>query len=56
MEGRVDWRGDREAVADAVAGWAKAGASHVSINTMGAGLVTVDDHLAALTEAAESIS
>lgn len=55
MEGRVDWRGDREAVADAVAAWAKAGASHVSINTMGAGLATVDDHLAALTEVAESI-
>jgi probable F420-dependent oxidoreductase len=56
MEGRVDWRGDREAVADAVAAWAKAGASHVSINTMGAGLQTVDKHLAALTEVAESIS
>jgi probable F420-dependent oxidoreductase len=53
MEGRVDWRGDRDAVADQLAQWAKSGASHVSINTMGAGLNTVDDHLAVLARIAE---
>ncbi len=46
MEGRVDWRGDGDAVADQLALWAKSGATHVSVNTMGAGLDTVDDHLA----------
>jgi probable F420-dependent oxidoreductase len=53
MEGRVDWRGDRDAVADQLAQWARSGASHVSINTMGAGLNTVDDHLAVLARIAE---
>ena len=53
MEGRVSW-GDRgaERVAERVAGWRQAGASHVSVNTMGAGLAAVDDHLAALAEVA----
>jgi probable F420-dependent oxidoreductase len=55
MEGRVDWRGDADAVADQLAEWTKAGASHVSVNTMGAGLKTVDDHLAALAAVAESL-
>lgn len=56
MEGRVDWRGDVDAVADHLAAWAKSGASHVSVNTMGAGLETVDDHLAALSRVAETLS
>lgn len=55
MEGRVDWRGDADAVADQLAEWAKAGASHVSVNTMGAGLRSVDDHLAVLAQVAESL-
>jgi probable F420-dependent oxidoreductase len=53
MEGRVTWRGDDDAVGSALTAWAQAGASHVSINTMGAGLTTVDDHLAVLTTAAK---
>ena len=55
MEGRVDWRGDADATAEGLAAWAKAGASHVSVNTMGAGLETVDDHLAALAQVAKSL-
>jgi probable F420-dependent oxidoreductase len=53
MEGRVDWRGDRQQVADALAQWSAAGATHVSVNTMGAGLRTVDEHLAALAAVAD---
>ena len=53
MEGRVEWRGNPDQVAKHVAKWADAGATHLSINTMGAGLDTVDDHLAALSAAAE---
>jgi probable F420-dependent oxidoreductase len=53
MEGRVQWRESGDDVADEVATWAQSGASHVSINTMGAGLKTVDAHLAALTAVAE---
>ncbi|WP_123023167.1 LLM class F420-dependent oxidoreductase [Mycolicibacterium stellerae] len=55
MEGRVDWRGDADSVADRLAEWAKAGATHASVNTMGAELKTVDDHLAALAQVAESL-
>ena len=52
MEGRVSFRGDVCAVIDGVAAWADAGATHLSINTMGAGLATVDDHLAVLSDIA----
>ncbi len=45
MEGRVTWAGDADrAVAD-LAAWRDAGATHVSINTMGAGLPDVERHL-----------
>jgi probable F420-dependent oxidoreductase len=53
MEGRVSWNGNADELADGFRVWADAGASHVSINTMGAGLTSVDDHLAALTTAAD---
>jgi probable F420-dependent oxidoreductase len=55
MEGRVTWSGDDDALARDVAAWADAGASHLSINTMGAGLTSVDEHLAVLTRVAESL-
>jgi probable F420-dependent oxidoreductase len=54
MEGRVDWRGDADRVAADLVAWADAGASHVSVNTMGAGLDGVDEHLAALSAVAKS--
>ena len=53
MEGRVSWNGNADDMADGLRSWAEAGASHMSINTMGARLASVDDHLAALTTAAE---
>jgi probable F420-dependent oxidoreductase len=55
MEGRVQWHGNADDVTDELAEWAKAGASHASINTMGADLKTVDDHLAALTAVADAL-
>jgi probable F420-dependent oxidoreductase len=56
MEGRVSWReGGAEQVADRVGRWRDAGATHVSVNTMGAGLAAVDDHLSALAEAAAAL-
>ncbi len=48
MEGRVTWQGDLDEVAAAIGAWADRGATHLSVNTMGAGLRTVDDHLAVL--------
>ncbi|SBS71471.1 putative F420-dependent oxidoreductase [uncultured Mycobacterium sp.] len=55
MEGRVDWSSGRDRVAEDLGAWAAAGATHVSINTMGAGLGGVDDHLAALEAAAADL-
>jgi probable F420-dependent oxidoreductase len=54
MEGRISWNGNADDLAAGLRVWADAGASHVSINTMGAGLASVDDHLRALTSAAET--
>jgi probable F420-dependent oxidoreductase len=56
MEGRIP-AGDRdlERIARQVERWRSAGASHLSLNTMGAGLAGVDDHIAALADAAEAI-
>ena len=55
MEGRVEWRGDVDDVAARIGSWRDTGATHVSVNTMGAGLRTVDDHLGALTRIADAL-
>jgi probable F420-dependent oxidoreductase len=56
MEGRVSWTADGVAkLVHQVGRWRDAGATHVSINTMGAGLATVDDHLEVLAAAAEAL-
>jgi len=57
MEGRVSWTDDGvDKVVDHIGRWRAAGASHVSVNTMNAGLGSVDGHLAALTAAAEALA
>lgn len=55
MEGMADWQGDPGQLASLARAWQEAGATHLSVNTMGAGLRTVDDHLDALATAAEAI-
>src|SRR6476620_9696447 len=53
MEGRASWGpGGLDTVLDEVQRWSDAGATHLSINTMGAGFASVDEHLAALASAA----
>jgi probable F420-dependent oxidoreductase len=52
MEGRVSWRGSEDNLAESIRRWQDAGASHVSVNTMGSGLASVDDHLAVLATVA----
>ena len=56
MEGRLDWRGDLDELIRRVDGWREAGASHLSINTMHAGLATVDDHLEVLGRVAAGLA
>jgi len=55
MEGRVDWKGDRDEVLRRIEGWREVGASHVTINTMRAGLPTVDAHLEVLQAVADRL-
>jgi probable F420-dependent oxidoreductase len=53
FEGRVDFSaGGADRVAEHAGRWREAGASHVSVNTMRAGLEGVDAHIAALTTVA----
>ncbi len=54
LEGRVNWGpGGRSTMADHAARWRAIGATHLTVNTMGAGLGSVDGHLEALAECAE---
>lgn len=55
MEGRIIYTGDVDAVTRGLSAWEAAGATHVSISTMNAGLSTVEDHLAVLTTVAASL-
>ena len=52
MEGRLDWRGDLDELVRRVGSWREAGASHLSVNTMHAGLADVDAHLEVLARVA----
>ena len=56
MEGRVTWADDPDKVAADIAAWKAAGATHLSVSTMGAGLATVEDHLAALERVAADLA
>ena len=52
VEGQARWSvKDPERAGRDAEGWRRAGASHVSLNTMSAGCVTVDDHIEALAAA-----
>jgi probable F420-dependent oxidoreductase len=56
IEGRVSWSdGGGDKLAERAVQWRSAGATHLSINTMGAGLNGVDGQLAALAEVAETL-
>ena len=57
MEGRVNWRPhDVDKVVHHVDRWRDERATHVSLNTMGVGLGSVDAHLDALATAASALS
>jgi probable F420-dependent oxidoreductase len=55
MEGRVSWHGSADEVVTRVEQWRAAGATHLSINTMNAGVGSVDEHLAALDSVASTL-
>ncbi len=53
MEGRASWLGSPEKLAEHTRSWHEAGCTHLSVNTMRAGLRSVDEHLKVLESAAE---
>ena len=55
MEGRLNAGSSPEKLAQHVDRWREAGATHLSINTMGAGLKGADAHIEALRRAAEVV-
>jgi probable F420-dependent oxidoreductase len=56
MEGRVSFgAAGPEKLAEQAARWRAAGASHLSVNTMGAGLASADTHLASLERIAAAL-
>ena len=56
MEGRVSYGGGgAEGLVEQAQRWRDAGATHMSVNTMGSGLSGVDAHLGALALAAEAL-
>ena len=55
LEGVVGWTGSPDAAAESVRAWQAAGATHVALNTARAGLSTADEHIEALTRAAETL-
>jgi probable F420-dependent oxidoreductase len=55
MEGRISWSDGVEAVVKHAGRWRDAGATHIAVNTMGAGLGSVDGHLEALAAAAAAL-
>ncbi len=57
MEGRISWdQGDIDKLIRQAGRWRDARATHLSVNTMGAGFGSVDDHLAALAVAADALA
>ena len=56
LEGRVNYTGDLDTALASIENWRAVGATHVTINTMGAGLSGVDNHLAVLRDLATSLT
>lgn len=56
MEGQVTWGdGGVGTLVDHASRWRDAGATHLAVNTMRAGFGSVDEHIAALTQAAQAL-
>lgn len=56
MEGRASWHGSADEVVARAEQWRAIGSTHLSINTMNAGLRSVDEHLTALRSVAVALS
>ncbi len=56
MEGRISWQANgADEISRGAEQWRHAGATHLSVDTMGAGLAGLDAHLEALAEAGQAL-
>ena len=55
MEGRITWTGDLDQVKVEAEQWRALDASHVSLNTMGSGLTSIDAHVDVLARVATAL-
>lgn len=56
IEGRVTWQGSLDRLVEDACGWRAAGATHLSINTMGSGLPSIAAHLDILSRVALALA
>jgi alkanesulfonate monooxygenase SsuD/methylene tetrahydromethanopterin reductase-like flavin-dependent oxidoreductase (luciferase family) len=57
VEGRISWSDEGvDQLVKHAGRWRDAGATHLAVNTMGAGLETVDAHLAVLEQASAALA
>ncbi len=57
IEGRISWgEGGVDELVKHAGRWRDAGATHLAINTMGAGLASLDEHLGVLDRASETLA
>jgi hypothetical protein len=57
MEGRLNWHPDitTDEIQQIAGAWRDAGATHISMDTMGQGLGSLDGHLEALAQVADAL-
>lgn len=56
LQARVSWTGSAAALRDEAVAWVEAGATHLAISTLGAGLRTVDEHIDVLATAMDVLT
>ncbi|WP_436534538.1 LLM class F420-dependent oxidoreductase [Actinoplanes sp. HUAS TT8] len=55
LEGSLHWTGTPDGLAESAEAWRRSGATHLAVNTGGAGLKSPDEHIDALTRAAAAL-
>jgi hypothetical protein len=56
LEPRLNWAGELNGFVSVAESWRTAGATHAAVDTMGAGLAGVDEHLKVLSEVARALT
>jgi hypothetical protein len=56
LEPRLNWAGELNGFVSVAESWRTVGATHAAVDTMGAGLAGVDEHLKVLSEVARALT